>query len=88
MAMQAFGIAQNGLANLPAWSLRVPKPTAALLAMLLASVISAHCEETQVGRYQMVAGPASQSQTFPEALLLDTATGQGWMLYHETGRAI
>lgn len=88
MALQAFGIAQNQLANLPAGSLRRPKPIAALLAMLLASVISAHGEETQVGRYQMIAAPASQSQTFPEALLLDTATGQTWMLYHETGRAI
>jgi hypothetical protein len=57
-------------------------------AMLWAAMASAHGEETQVGRYQMVAVPASQSQTFPEALLVDTATGQTWMLYHETGRAI
>lgn len=65
------------------------KPTFALVATLLAAVASAHGEETQAGRrYQMVAVPASQSQTFPEALLLDTATGQTWMLYHETGRAI
>ena len=42
----------------------------------------------RAGRYQMVAVPASQAQTFPEALLLDTATGQSWLLYHETGRAI
>lgn len=63
------------------------KPVVALI-MLLAATASAHGQEPQVGRYQMVAVPASQSQTFPEALLLDTATGQTWMLYHETGRAI
>jgi hypothetical protein len=63
------------------------KPILALVTLLTA-LASAHGEETQVGRYQMVAVPASQSQTFPEALLLDTATGQTWMLYHETGRAI
>jgi hypothetical protein len=60
----------------------------AMLAMMFAAMPRAHGEETHVGRYQMVAVPASQSQTFPEALLLDTATGQTWMLYHETGRAI
>ncbi len=87
MAPQAFEIAQNGLANLRVRSLLMVKPTLALVAML-AAVASAYGEETQVGRYQMVAVPASQSQTFPEALLLDTATGQTWMLYHETGRAI
>jgi hypothetical protein len=59
-----------------------------LLALLLAATESAQGQETQVGRYQMIAAPASQSQTFPEALLLDTATGQSWMLYHETGQAI
>ena len=66
----------------------MPKSTTALLAMLLAATASAQGEERQTGRYQMVAVPASQSQTFPEALLLDTVTGQTWMLYHETGRAI
>ncbi len=64
------------------------KPVVAPLAMLLALTGSAHGQEVQVGRYQMVVVPASQSQTFPEALLLDTATGQSWMLYHETGQAI
>jgi hypothetical protein len=64
------------------------KPMLVLLAMLLADMASAHGEETQVGRYQMVAVPASQSQTFPQTLLLDTATGQTWILYHETGQAI
>jgi hypothetical protein len=68
------------------------KPAAMSLALLLAASASAYGQEPQVGpqvgRYQMVAVPASQSQTFPEALLLDTATGQTWMLYHETGRAI
>ena len=68
------------------------KPVAASLAMLLIAAASVHGQEPQVapkaGRYQMVAVPASQAQTFPEALLLDTATGQSWMLYHETGRAI
>jgi hypothetical protein len=64
------------------------KSTFAMLAMIFAAMPRAHGEETHVGRYQMVAVPASQSQTFPEALLLDTATGQTWMLYHETGRAI
>jgi hypothetical protein len=63
------------------------KPVLAL-ATMLAAVATAYGEEAQVGRYQMIAAPASQSQTFPEALLLDTATGQTWMLYHETGRAI
>jgi hypothetical protein len=58
------------------------------MAMLLAAVASAHGEEPQAGRYQMVAVPASQSQTFPQTLLLDTATGQTWILYHETGQAI
>ena len=60
------------------------KPVVVLLAMLSAAG-TAHAEQLQVGRYQMVAVPASQSQTFPETLLLDTATGQTWILYHETG---
>jgi hypothetical protein len=58
------------------------------LALLLAASAGAHGEEPKIGRYQMVAVPASQAQTFPEALLLDTATGQSWMLYHETGQPI
>lgn len=58
------------------------------LATLLALMASARGEETQVGRYQMVAVPASQSQTFPETLLLDTVTGRSWILYHETGQSI
>ena len=64
------------------------KPAAASLVMLLVASATAHGEEPQVGRYQLAVVPASQAQTFPEALLLDTATGQAWMLYHETGRAI
>jgi hypothetical protein len=64
------------------------KPILALLAMLLAGLASAHGAEVQVGRYQMIAVPASQSQTFPETLLMDTATGQTWILYHETGQSI
>lgn len=68
------------------------KLVAAPLAMLLVATAGAHGQEPQVapkaGRYQMVAVPASQAQTFPEALLLDTATGQSWLLYHETGQAI
>ena len=64
------------------------KPVLVPLAMLLASLTSAHCAEQQVGRYQMIAVPASQSQTFPETLLMDTATGQTWILYHETGQSI
>jgi hypothetical protein len=64
------------------------KPVAASLAMLLSATAGARAEELKVGRYQMVAVPASQAQTFPEALLLDTATGQSWLLYHETGQAI
>jgi hypothetical protein len=59
-----------------------------LLAMVLVSMASARAQEPQVGRYQMVAVPASQSQTFPETLLLDTASGQTWILYHETGQSI
>ena len=62
------------------------KPMVALFATLLAATGSAHGQVPQVGRYQMVAVPASQSQTFPETLLLDTGTGQTWILYHETGR--
>ena len=64
------------------------KPILALLAMLLADLASAHGSEVQVGRYQMIAVPASQSQTFPQTLLMDTATGQTWILYHETGQSI
>ena len=64
------------------------KPVLAQLAMLLAAAGSAYGQEPQVGRYQMSVVPASQAQTFPEALLLDTATGQTWMLYHETGQVI
>ncbi len=64
------------------------KPVVVLLAMLLAAAGSAHGQEARVARYQMVVVPASQSQTFPEALLMDTATGQSWMLYHEPGQAI
>ncbi len=63
------------------------KPSA-VLATLLVATVSAHAQAPQVGRYQMVAAPASQSQTFPETLLLDTATGQTWILHHETGQAI
>src|ERR1700678_3196941 len=59
-----------------------------LLAMVLVSTASARAQEPQVGRYQMIAVPASQSQTFPETLLLDTASGQTWILYHETGQSI
>ena len=66
----------------------MPKLMVVLLAMLLAATPSAHSQQAQVGRYQMVAVPASQSQTFPETLLLDTATGQTFILYHETGQAI
>ena len=58
------------------------------LVMLLAATASVRGQESQTGRYQMVAVPASQSQTFPETLLLDTSTGQTWILYHETGQAI
>jgi hypothetical protein len=64
------------------------KPMVALFATLLTATGSAHGQVPQVGRYQMVAVPASQSQTFPETLLLDTGTGQTWILYHETGQAI
>ncbi len=58
------------------------------LLMITFTATSAHAQEPQVGRYQMVAVPASQSQTFPQTLLLDTATGQTWILYHETGQSI
>jgi hypothetical protein len=63
---------------------------AALGAVLLALAAAEHAsaQQPQVGRYQVVAVPASQSQTFPETILVDTATGQSWMLYHETGQAI
>ena len=64
------------------------KTVAALFVVLFMATAGAHGEEPKAGRYQMVAVPASQAQTFPEALLLDTATGQSWLLYHETGQAI
>jgi hypothetical protein len=64
------------------------KMAVGLLATLLAAMGSAHGQAPQVGRYQMVAVPASQSQTFPQTLLLDTTTGQTWILYHETGQGI
>ena len=64
------------------------KTVAALFVVLFMATAGARGEELKVGRYQMVAVPASQAQTFPEALLLDTATGQSWLLYHETGQAI
>ena len=64
------------------------KTAAGLLLTLLAATGSAHGQTPLVGRYQMVAVPVSQSQTFPETLLLDTATGQTWNLYHETGQSI
>ncbi len=64
------------------------KPVVASLALLLAVVGSAYGQQAQIGRYQMVAVPASQSQTFPQTLLLDTSTGQTWILYHESGQAI
>ena len=63
------------------------KPVVALV-MLLAATASVRGQEPQTGRYQLVAVPASQSQTFPETVLLDTATGQTWILYHETGQSI
>jgi hypothetical protein len=66
----------------------MPKLIIVLLAMLLAATQSAYSQEAKVGRYQMVAVPASESQTFPQTLLLDTGTGQTWILYHETGQAI
>ena len=66
----------------------IQKTAAGLLLTLLAATGSAHGQTPLVGRYQMVAVPASQSQTFPETLLLDTATGQTWILYHETGQSI
>jgi len=64
------------------------KPVVALLGLVWFAAAGAHGEEPKIGRYQMVAVPASQAQTFPEALLLDTATGRSWMLYHETGQPI
>jgi hypothetical protein len=64
------------------------KAVLALLIIPFAATASVRAQEPQVGRYQMVAVPASQSQTFPQTLLLDTATGQTWILYHETGQLI
>ena len=64
------------------------KTAAGLLLTLLAGTGSVHGQTPQVGRYRMVAVPASQSQTFPQTLLLDTTTGQTWILYHETGQSI
>ena len=61
------------------------KPAMLALATLLVAAGSAHGQQSQAGRYQMVAVPASQSQTFPEALMLDTATGQSWILITRRG---
>jgi hypothetical protein len=60
----------------------------ALVGLVLAASGSSEGQALEVGRYQMVAVPASQSQTFPQTLLLDTVTGQTWILYHETGQSI
>jgi hypothetical protein len=60
----------------------------AAMALTLVILASENAYAEQVGRYQMMTAPASQSQTFPEVFLLDTATGQSWRLYHETGQAI
>jgi hypothetical protein len=64
------------------------KIVVAVLSLLIAATGIAHGQVPQVGRYQMIAVPASQSQTFPQTLLMDTATGQTWILYHETGQSI
>jgi hypothetical protein len=64
------------------------KTAVAPLAMPSAAKASAQAQAPQVGRSPMVAVPASQSQTVPETLLPDAATGQTWVLYHETGQAI
>ena len=61
---------------------------AALALIALAGVEGGHAEPAQAGRYQMIAVPASPNQTFPEVFLLDTATGQNWKLFHETGQPI
>jgi hypothetical protein len=60
----------------------------AAMALTLVILASENAYAEQVGRYQMMTAPASQSQTFPEVFLLDTATGQSWRLYHETGQTI
>jgi hypothetical protein len=80
---------RNGTAStVTGETILMQKLVLAPLAMLLVAVASAHGAEPQAGRYQLVAVSASQSQTFPQTLLLDTATGQTWILYHETGQAI
>jgi hypothetical protein len=60
----------------------------AAMALALVIFVSENGYAEQAGRYQMMTAPASQSQTFPEVFLLDTATGQSWRLYHETGQTI
>jgi hypothetical protein len=51
---------------------------AAFLAMV--SVPSAGAEPPPVGRYQMFTGPAFQSGESPTLYVLDTVTGQTWVL--------
>lgn len=62
--------------------------------MLLGSVVAATCsaatgtasaEQAQVGRYQMVTVPASQSQASGGVFLVDTSTGQSWSLFQSPG---
>jgi hypothetical protein len=60
----------------------------AQVLIALAATQGGRAEQSQAGRYQMVAVPASPNQTFPEVFLLDTATGQNWKLFHETGQPI
>jgi hypothetical protein len=66
------------------------KKAALVVVLLTLSETENVCAEQvqQAGRYQTVAVPASQSQTFPEVFLLDTATGQTWKLFHESGQLI
>jgi len=62
------------------------KATILALAVLVAEAGGAAAQQTQVGRFQIATAPASPSQSVPEILLLDSATGQTWRLAHEPGQ--
>ena len=62
--------------------------TAPLALAMFGALSSASAQQTQVGRFQIVAAPALSSQAAPEILLLDSATGQTWTLFQEPGQPV
>jgi hypothetical protein len=64
------------------------KTAAGLLLTLLAATGSAHGQTPQVGRYQMVAVPASQSQLFPKPSSLTRRPGKRGSCTTRRGRPL